>query len=379
MGLQSNSTSQQNVRAVAFSVDGRILITGSDGGSIRFWDEAGVCIRTLSFHGVVVNSLSVYPTGQQLLASSLVDGNIRLWDIATSSADSPQEAQFSSSRVSSKLADGYIDRIINLVFSPDGKTLVSHAEDGETKVWNVEAGSCVLAQETSDSHKPFFATPTTASAWLACLTGGERAVMRDIEGETAVWDLIENKRLDSPGKRTTTHSPAGSFGDEMIIYSPDTEFYAISPSDQTVSVYYAQTGERVYKSPSVFDTPLAFSPDSRELFLYQDPLYREATLSRRRLDNELFQRLGLDHAGTSTDGFLLDTQFGILEAAGHSNSSKDVKLVGWGLSFGRDWILRGTERMLWIPTEHRKLIMDAVRKRFAIVCPSGRIVTMEVA
>ncbi|RSM14975.1 hypothetical protein CEP52_001015 [Fusarium oligoseptatum] len=358
------------VWAVSFSVDGRILITSSDDG-IRFWDEAGVCIRTMSSHGIRVNSLSVYPTGQQLLTSSLLDGNIRLWDISTldSSAESPQEAQLSS-----ELDDNYINQIINFVFSPDGKTLVSHSCDGETKIWNVETGSCVLAQEPSNSHKPFLYAPTIASAWLACPTGDERAVMRDQEGDTAVWDLVESKRLGPPGESTRMSPFSPSFGDGVLIYSPDTKFYAVSTSGDPVSVYYAPTGERVYTS-SPDDTPLAFSPDSRELFLYK--LGYGAILPYRcRLDDEIFHKLGLGQAETSTDGFLLDTQFGTMEADGHSN---DVKLVGWGLSLERDWILRGSERMLYIPVEHRKLIMDAKRKRFAIACPTGRIVTLEVA
>lgn len=101
-----------------------------------------------------------------------------LWDILASSAESPQEAQLlSPDQLSAGLVNDYFDRIINMVFSPDGKTLVSHADDGETKMWNVGTGCCALAQEIPDSHKPFFESPITASAWVASPSGGEHAVM----------------------------------------------------------------------------------------------------------------------------------------------------------------------------------------------------------
>ncbi|KAM5343573.1 hypothetical protein ACJ41O_012110 [Fusarium nematophilum] len=364
----------QEVMAVSFSADGRILITGSNDSCIRLWNEAGVCIKTINSHGLGISSLSVFPTGQQLIASNYEDGKMMLWDISTSSADSPREATIPPpEEASTGLANDHIDRIVNLVFSPDGKTLVSHTGDGETKVWGVGTGSCVLAQETPDSHKPFFETPTLASAWFSSPTGGDWAIMKDTMGETVVWDLIENKRLGLPGKKTPVHPSSEWFGEEVVIYSPDAEFYAVSSFAKPFKVFYAQTGECVCTS-SFDKTPLAFSPDSRELFTYSGP-----SLYRHKLDNEVFRTLGLGQAGTSTASFYMNTQFGILKASGPDALDKYTKRVGWGLRFDREWILRGHERMLWIPAEHRKLIMDAVRKRFAIICPSGRIVTMQVA
>ncbi|UPK95561.1 hypothetical protein LCI18_006496 [Fusarium solani-melongenae] len=320
---------RRHVMAVCFSADGRILITGSVDGCIRLWNKAGACIKIMNTHGAGISGLSVFPTGQKLLACNLLTTKIMVWDISTSSAESPREARHPSPKD--------IDRIVNLIFSPDGKTLVSHTED----------------------------------AWLAYPNGVERAAIVDTEGETVVWDLIENKRLGLPGEKTIFNPSTQWFGKDVVICSPDAEFYAVSSFTKPIKVFYVPTGECIYTSPEWTTTPLAFSPDSQELFTYDGP-----TIHREKLDNGVFRRLGLDQAGTSTANFCMDTQFGKLEVSGPTN--EDVKLVGWGLSFKRDWILRGTERMLFIPTEHRKLIMDAIRKRFAIICPSGRIATMEV-
>ncbi|KAH7254734.1 hypothetical protein B0J15DRAFT_559062 [Fusarium solani] len=362
------------VMVVCFSADGRILITGSFDSCIRLWNEAGACIKIMNSHGIGIGDLSVFPTGQKLLACNFMNEKIMLWDISTSSAESPREARLPSpEEVSTGLADDDTDWIISLIFSPDGKTLLSHTEGDKTKVWSVGTGSCVSARETSDFHPAFFEKPATASAWLAYPNSVERAAIRDRTGETVVWDLVENKRLGLPGEMTPGFLSTERFGETVVIFSPDSGFYAVSSFVRPPTVFYVPTGECIYTSSS-YNTPLAFSPDSRELFTYSGP-----TLYREKLDNGVFRTLGLGQAGTSTASFCMNTQFGILEAAGHSNSSKDVKLVGWGLSFERDWILRGTERMLFIPTEHRRLIVDAIRKRFAIVCPSGRIVTMEVA
>lgn len=360
-----------DVLVVCFSADGRILITGSSDSCIRLWNEANACIKIINTQGDGIGPLAVFPTGQQLLGCSEVQRKIMLWDISTSSAESPQEARLPSpEEVSIGLADNYTDRIVNLIFSPDGKTLVSHTDDGRTKIWSVGTGSCVPA---SDSHPAFFEKPAIASAWLAFPNGVERAAIRDIDGETVVWDLIENKRLGLPQKTSTmVYSSTKRFGSYVVICSLDAEFYAVSCFLGPVEVFYVPTGECIYTSSTWGNTPLAFSSDSRELFTYLGP-----TIYREKLDNGVFRTLGLGQAGTSTANFCMNTQFGKLEVSGPAD--EDVKLVGWGLSFRRDWILRGTERMIFIPTEHRRLIMDAIRKRFAIVCPSGRIVTMEVA
>jgi len=70
------------VWSVAFSPDGRQILTGSDDGTAKIWDaQTGQEIGTISGHTASVNSVLFSTDGRTLLTAS-DDGTVRLWDIS---------------------------------------------------------------------------------------------------------------------------------------------------------------------------------------------------------------------------------------------------------------------------------------------------------
>jgi WD40 repeat protein len=69
---------------VAFSPDGKILASGSNGGYVRLWDVASRRLRghPLTGHTGPVFSVVFSPDGKTLATAS-GDGTVRLWDVAT--------------------------------------------------------------------------------------------------------------------------------------------------------------------------------------------------------------------------------------------------------------------------------------------------------
>src|SRR6266536_1699168 len=71
------------VRAIAFSLDGRQITSGSDDQTIKLWDATtGDLQKTLTGHSDWVTAIAFSPDGRQI-ASGSRDQTIKLWDATT--------------------------------------------------------------------------------------------------------------------------------------------------------------------------------------------------------------------------------------------------------------------------------------------------------
>jgi serine/threonine protein kinase len=79
--LRAEASVFNGIRALAFSPDGRLLVGGSEDGSIAIWDTTdGRLYHTLYGHSGEVHSLLFSPDGRRI-ASGSYDKSIKLWGI----------------------------------------------------------------------------------------------------------------------------------------------------------------------------------------------------------------------------------------------------------------------------------------------------------
>nr|VFK41786.1 MAG: WD40 repeat [Candidatus Kentron sp. TC] len=162
------------IYAVAFSPnangEGRI-VTGSLDHTLRLWDGAGNPIRVLEGHGAEVFSAAFTPDGNHLLSGSW-DKTIRLWDGRTGAFVKRLAEQDSV--------------VVSLSISPDGKKVLtgSGSDPIANHVFAIPSGERLLGFEEHENLVA--ATAISPDGKLAATGGGN-------DNEIQLWDLATGR------------------------------------------------------------------------------------------------------------------------------------------------------------------------------------------
>ncbi len=176
---------QQSIGALAFALDGRLLLSGGLDGTIRSLEmarSAYLCPEAESrpAHKDAVMSLSVSPNSD-LVASGSRDGQVALWRVTL-----PSGCLIQSGAPLNKHTSG----VSTLAFDPGGRLLASGGEDSVVVLWDVEARRA-LGVPFSNHRRPIRGLGWSRDGWL--WSADSEAVWR--------WDLGETRWVTTACRR----------------------------------------------------------------------------------------------------------------------------------------------------------------------------------
>ena len=184
-----------DAKALAFSPDGRILMSGSCDDVALFDLQAGELIARS--HRLEIrtsyNAHAFSPDGQTVASSC--GGTVQIWNPET------QEGEIT--------LKGHTDRVQAMSYSADGRTLITGGDDKTIRIWNAETGECVKRWKTP----PSMSAPFPVRALGTCLSATAGAAICSSETSrrgrfNGALKRIQNSSIAPPFRRTEKQPPA---------------------------------------------------------------------------------------------------------------------------------------------------------------------------
>ncbi len=242
--LQSISLSDMRARTLlghkdevwqaAFSPDGLFLASAGKDGLIQLWMEGADSPRLLAHHKAGVRSLAFSPNPKlpPSLLSLSWDDSLILWDCNT---------------LEPKVISNHIQSMTNAAFSPDGTLIAAGSENNTVKLWNTQ-GELI---HTLSGHQdaPLIVAFSSQPQMLA--SAGRDTTVR-------IWNLITKESIVCNG-----HS------DELsaLAFSPDGTILASAGKDAAIRLWDSASGTllRTLTGHKSAIRSIAFSPDGSQI------------------------------------------------------------------------------------------------------------------
>ncbi|MBD2542331.1 MULTISPECIES: toll/interleukin-1 receptor domain-containing protein [Planktothricoides] len=261
------------VRSVAFSPDGKKIISSSSDRTVKIWDIQGNLLAVLNGHTHAVTSVAVSPDGQKVVSGS-DDKTIRIWDISgqergqffghkdivTAVAFAPDGKTIASGSLDRTiriwdvfgqplgLLKGHEDIVTAVAFSPDGKMIISGSRDHTIRLWHISGQPLRVNNRVFKGHE----ADVTA---VAVSSDGQRIVSAGADRTIRVWDIS--------GNPLAVWNLGEIFALSLAI-APDDRKILAGNSDKTIGIWDMSGNEiAVLKGHQDSVWSVAFSPNGQ--------------------------------------------------------------------------------------------------------------------
>jgi RNA polymerase sigma factor (sigma-70 family) len=273
-----------NVHHLALSPDGKTLVSGGQGGTIRFWELAsGRELRHIQAHRAQVLAVAFSPDGKSLTSGSSDARGAWLWDVATGNpvrqflgspprkdwvravAFSPDGKTLATAGPNTirlwepatgkelRALEGHGSTVGCIGFSPNGRYLVSGSADHTVRLWDTASGQEIRAFRGHEAEV----------LAVAVSPDGKLAASGALDHSVRLWDLATGKEIHR--LKGTIGYGCYPCGGPAIAFSPDGK--TLATGGHTISLWDVASGKELYRltTPDGLVNSLVFSTDGKRL------------------------------------------------------------------------------------------------------------------
>ncbi|MCB0532880.1 MAG: caspase family protein [Saprospiraceae bacterium] len=223
----------QGVTDVAYSPDGKYMLTGSGGlmigasGIAVLWDTLGHELQVFRGHESAVSAVAFSPNGKQVLTGSS-DQTAKLWDL--------QGREIQTFR-------GHSFGISAVAFSPDGKYILTGGDE-TARLWDLQGKQIRVIKTGNRSVRAAVFSPN-----------GKQILTATDDGTAKLWSL--------QGQLLQTFKEHLEIED--VAFSPDGKYILTSSWFETVKLWDIQGKElHTFEGHNLGATTVCFSPDGKQ-------------------------------------------------------------------------------------------------------------------
>ncbi|KAB5581153.1 putative WD-repeat protein [Coniochaeta sp. 2T2.1] len=345
------------VNAVVISPDGKTIVSASEDGIVRLWDaatsgekrtfETPQWVEGHSGRYNSINALAFSPDGKTVVSGS-EDAKVRLWN--------------GNSGKIKQTFEGHYDSVGAVAFSPDGKTIASASFDGTVRLWDARTGVEKQMFVGCDGGEVDSSGAVTGVNAVAFSSDGNTVASVANERTMRLWDAAtgEEKQIFQG------HSDRVF----AIAFSPDDNNIASASDDRTVRLWDATTGESklILKGHDKGVCGVTFSSDGRTIASSSlDKTLRLWDTDTGAEKQTLSTDCTIRDLSFSADGQYLKTDRGLLRVdVQFPATPQRVRHVDFLLFLSEDWVIQHGKKVLWLPLDYRSSCTAFHSDKFAL-------------